>query len=149
MLSISHGSPVVSWVTVLRMATNIETMWVSDQTQLQATVQTLVNQGGVVQAQYDTEVQVFLKKKMNVAVLIVGLVLCVIPGLAYLIWYSTSDQDQQITVKIGSPANVRTDHQHWYDEKQGETESGSEPAPAPTPPLLPDPTSPPPPPPLA
>jgi hypothetical protein len=151
------------------MATNIETMWVSDQAQMQATVQTLVGQGGVVQAQYDTEVQVYLKKKMNIAVLIVGLVLCVIPGLAYLIWYSTSDQNQQITVKIGSPANIKTEHQHWYDENAPDAATPATPAapgalptstpgseiPAPAPPAmpapapLPDPTTPPPPTPLA
>ena len=104
------------------MATNIETMWVTDQDNLQRTVQTLVAQGGVVQGQADTEVTVFLKKKMNIVVLIVGLVLCIVPGLAYLIWYATADQSQQITVKVGSPTNIKTDHQHWYD---GQDAAGS------------------------
>lgn len=104
------------------MATNIETMWVSDLDNLQRTVATLTAQGGVVQGQSDTEVTVFLKKKMNVIVLIVGLVLCLVPGLAYLIWYSTADQNQQITVKVGSPTNIKTDHAHWYD---GQDQPGS------------------------
>lgn len=98
------------------MAANIETMWVSDTTQLQSTVQSLVAQGGVVQGQGETEVQVYLKKKLNIVVVIVGLLLCLVPGIAYLIWYSTADQNQQITVKIGSPASIHTQHQHWYDE---------------------------------
>lgn len=97
------------------MATNIETMWVGDPEQLQRTVQNLVSRGGVVQAQSDTEVSLHLKKKINVPVLVVGLILCLVPGLAYLAWYLTADQDQQTTVKVGSPASIKTDHQHWYD----------------------------------
>ena len=98
------------------MAANIETMWVSDTTQLQSTVQSLVAQGGVVQGQGETEVQVYLKKKLNVVVVVVGLILCLVPGIAYLIWYSTADQNQQITVKIGQPGSIHTEHTHWYDE---------------------------------
>jgi hypothetical protein len=148
------------------MATNIETMWVSDQAQLQATVQTLVSQGGVVQMQDESQVQVFLKKKMNIIVLIVGLVLCIVPGLAYLLWYSTADQSQQITVKIGSPANIKTEHEHWYDDKAPDAAAPATPGalptstpgseiPAPAPPAmpapapLPDPNTLPPPTPLA
>ena len=97
------------------MATNIETMWVGDPEQLQRTVQNLVSRGGVVQAQSETEVTLDIKKKMNVVVLVVGLVLCLVPGLAYLAWYLTADQNQQMTVKIGSPDTIKTDHQHWYD----------------------------------
>lgn len=97
------------------MATNIETMWVGDAEQLQRTVQNLVARGGVVQGQTDAEVSLFIKKKINVPVLVVGLVLCLVPGLAYLAWYLTADQNQQVTVKVGSPDTIRTDHQHWYD----------------------------------
>ena len=99
------------------MATNIETIWVSSPDQLNATVQTYIGQGGQVQNQAEGEVVVFLKKKMNVAVLIVGLLLCVVPGLAYLIWYSSADQSQQITVKIGVPGNITTGQEHWYNEE--------------------------------
>jgi hypothetical protein len=98
------------------MGTNVETMWVSDQAQLQATVQTLVSQGGVVQGQSETDVQVYLKKKLNIVVVIVGLILCLVPGIAYLIWYSTADQNQQISVRIGQPGSINTTHEHWYDE---------------------------------
>lgn len=98
------------------MATNVETMWVSSPDQLNATVTTLVSQGGVVQNQSEGEVQIYLKKKMNVVVLVVGLILCLVPGLAYLIWYSTADQNQQITVKIGQPTSINTQHTHWYDQ---------------------------------
>jgi hypothetical protein len=97
-------------------STNVETMWVSSADQLNATVTTLVAQGGVVQNQAEGEVQVYLKKKMNVVVLVVGLILCLVPGLAYLIWYSTADQNQQITVKIGQPTSINTQHTHWYDQ---------------------------------
>lgn len=97
------------------MTTSIETMWVGDPEQLQRTVQNLVSRGGVVQAQSDTEVSLFIKKKLNVPVLVVGLVLCLVPGLAYLAWYLTADQNQQMTVKVGSPDSIRTEHQHWYD----------------------------------
>lgn len=101
------------------MATNIETMWVTSQDQLNATVQTLISQGGVVQGQTEGEVQIYLKKKMNIVVLVVGLILCLVPGLAYLIWYSTADQNQQITVKIGAPPSIHgpAEHQHWYNQE--------------------------------
>jgi hypothetical protein len=99
------------------MATNVETMWVTSQEQLDATVQTLLAQGGQVQGQGDGEVQVYLKKKMNVIVLVVGLLLCLVPGLVYLLWYSTADQNQQITVKIGGPTSIHTEHEHWYDQQ--------------------------------
>lgn len=107
------------------MATNIETMWVGDTEQLHRTVQNLVSRGGVVQAQSDTEVTLFIKKKMNVIVLVVGLVLCLVPGLAYLAWYLTADQDQQVTVRVGTPDSIKTDHQHWYDSDGTERPEGA------------------------
>lgn len=112
------------------MATNIETMWVGDPEQLQRTVQNLVTRGGVVQAQSDTEVTLYIKKKLNIPVLVVGLILCLVPGLAYLAWYLTADQNQQVTVKVGSPDTIRTDHQHWYDS-DGTERPGPAPADAP------------------
>jgi hypothetical protein len=107
------------------MATNIETMWVGDPEQLQRTVQNLVTRGGVVQGQSDTEVSLSIKKKINVPVLVVGLILCLVPGLAYLIWYLTADQNQQVTVKVGTPDTIKTDHQHWYDSDGTERPAGS------------------------
>ena len=84
------------------MATLEETIWVHNHDELHSTVQRLVSQGGVVQNQTEDEVQLFLKKKMNILVLVVGLILCLVPGLAYLIWFSTADQSQAITVKVGA-----------------------------------------------
>ncbi|MEZ5142526.1 MAG: hypothetical protein R2726_08425 [Acidimicrobiales bacterium] len=84
------------------MATLAETIWVNNHAELESTVQRLVAQGGVVQNQTEDSVDLYLKKKMNVVVLVVGLILCLVPGLAYLIWYSTADQNQAITVKVGS-----------------------------------------------
>jgi hypothetical protein len=107
------------------MATNVETMWVGDSDQLEATVQTLMAQGGVVQNLTDTEITLYLKKKINVVVLVVGLILCLVPGLAYLVWYTTSDQNQLITVKIGSPPTIRTDQDHWYEPAVGGSTAGS------------------------
>jgi hypothetical protein len=88
------------------VATLAETIWVHNQAELESTVARLVGQGGVVQDQTGDEVHLFLKKKMNVVVLVVGLILCLVPGLAYLIWYSTADQSQAITVKIGDAPNI-------------------------------------------
>jgi hypothetical protein len=112
------------------MATNIETMYVADQPQLQATVQRLVSQGGVVQGQTDDSVQVYVKRKLNIVVLVVGLILCLVPGLAYLIWYLTADQNQQITVQIGQPGSINTNHDHWY---QSEAVDGAVPGSVPPP----------------
>jgi hypothetical protein len=101
------------------MAISVETMWVADEEQMHATVQTLVAQGAKVQRREPAEIQLFLKKQLNPWVLIGGLVLCIVPGLAYLIWYLTADLSQDITVKIGIPPNVRTQHQLWPDGADG------------------------------
>jgi hypothetical protein len=114
--------------------TNEETMYVHNHEELQRTVQNLVQRGGVVQDQSDTEVTLFIKKKMNVVVLIVGLILCVVPGLAYLIWYMTADQSQLMHVKIGKAPNIGG--YHPVDETD---QSAAAPATAATPPGAPPP----------
>ncbi len=86
--------------------TNEEYLYVHNHEELQRTVQSLVQRGGVVQDQRDDEVVLYIKKKMNVVVLIVGLLLCLVPGLAYLIWYLTADQNQLMHVKIGAAPNL-------------------------------------------
>jgi hypothetical protein len=86
--------------------TNEETIYVHNHDELQQTVQNLVTRGGVVQNQTDDEVTLYIKKKMNVFVLVVGLLLCLVPGLAYLIWYLTADQNQLVHVRIGKAPNI-------------------------------------------
>lgn len=102
------------------MSTLRETIWVHDRGELDNTVRNLVERGGQVQYQADDSVTLFLEKKMNVAVLIIGLVLCIIPGLVYLAWYTWGDQSQEITVRIGQPPNlaynVSGESTHWYDQ---------------------------------
>jgi hypothetical protein len=115
---------------------------------MQATVQTLVGQGGVVQHQDEQQTIVYLKKKMNIAVLVIGLILCLVPGLVYLIWYTTADQNQQITVQVGQPPQIRTEaagqHTHWYDQDavDGAVPGSVRPQPT-TPPARPGATAPP------
>jgi hypothetical protein len=89
------------------MATSTETMWVADPAQLQATVQTLVGQGGQVRHDGPGEVHVHVPRKLNVAVLVGGLVLCIVPGLVYLIWYLAADRSRTVVVKVGSPPQLR------------------------------------------
>jgi hypothetical protein len=108
------------------MAIDVETMWVADEEQLQATVRTLVLQGGQVQARTPGEIQLLLEKQISVPVLVGGLVLCLVPGLVYLIWYLAADRSEHITVKVGTPPTVRTHHQLWPD-------GADEPAPTPPP----------------
>jgi hypothetical protein len=97
------------------MAIEVETMWVADEEQLQATVQRLVAQGGKVQAHAPGEVQLHVDKKLSVPVLVGGLVLCLVPGLVYWIWYAAADRSRQVTVKVGTPPTVRRQHQLWPD----------------------------------
>jgi hypothetical protein len=108
------------------MAIDVETMWVADEEQLQATVQTLVMQGGTVQSRAPGEIQLLVNKKLSIPVLVGGLVLCLVPGLAYLIWYFAADRSRQVTVKVGTPPTVRTHHQLWPD---GADEAPPTPAP--------------------
>jgi hypothetical protein len=114
-------------------------MWVADEAQLHATVQSLLTQGGVVQAQGPGAVTVFVPKKLNVGVLILGLVLCVVPGLVYLLWHSVSDTDQQITVTVGRPPQIRTEHALWPGEAGPNRTASPVPGAAPGPPLPPPP----------
>jgi hypothetical protein len=93
--------------TVAAMATSTETVWVADRAQLQATVQTLVDQGGQVRHDGPGEVHLHVPRKLNVAVLVGGLVLCIVPGLAYLIWYTAADRSRMVVVKVGSPPQLR------------------------------------------
>lgn len=130
------------------MATLSETIWVHDKAELDNTVRNLIARGGQVQTSSDVAVTLFLKKKMNVAVLVVGLLLCLVPGIVYAIWYSTADQSQEITVQIGTPANLATGGKtHWYDESGGNgsaapgTAAPAAPAAPPTPPVADDPTA--------
>lgn len=88
------------------VATNVETVYVNNQEQLQERVQRYLAEGGEIREQTDDSVTLFVKKKMNVVVLIVGLLLCLVPGLAYLIWYLTADQSQLVTVKVGAASNI-------------------------------------------
>jgi hypothetical protein len=93
-----------------------ETMWVADEAQLQATVATLVGQGGTVTAQAPGEATVFVEKKLSVPVLVGGLVVFVLPGLVYLGWYLLADQSRHVTVRVGTPPSVRGNHQLWPDD---------------------------------
>jgi hypothetical protein len=101
--------------------TNEEFLYVHNREELQSTVQRLVtDRGGVVQNQSDDEVVVYVKTKMNIVVLVVGLLLCLVPGLAYLIWYLTADQNQLIHVKVGAPSNIGGYHPvNEYEVKTG------------------------------
>jgi hypothetical protein len=123
--------------------TNEETIYVHNHDELQSTVQNLVTRGGIVQNQTDDEVTLFIKKKMNVVVLVVGLILCLVPGLAYLIWYMTADQNQLMHVKIGKAPNIGG--YHPVDETDGTAaapKTEADPAPAPPPPAGLPPTDP-------
>jgi hypothetical protein len=120
--------------------TNEETIYVHNHDELQSTVQNLVARGGVVQSQTDTEVTLYIKKKMNVVVLVIGLILCIVPGLAYLIWYLTADQNQLVHVSIGKAPNIGG--YHPVDETdQSATAPATPTTPAGAPPAAPLPPS--------
>lgn len=104
--------------------TNEEYLYVHNQEELQRTVQSLVQRGGVVQDQRDDEVVLYIKKKMNIFVLIVGLILCLVPGVVYLIWYLTADQNQLMHVKIGQAPNIGGYHPKDEFEKADPGGSG-------------------------
>jgi hypothetical protein len=104
------------------MATLSETIWVRDSTELDTTVRNLVARGGQVQAQDGQSVRIYLKKTINVPVLVVLFLLCVVPGLVYLVWYLSADQNQDITVRIGTPANLGVPAgDHWYEPRVAPT----------------------------
>lgn len=93
-------------------------MWVADEAQLEATVGTLVAQGGHVEARSPGEARLFVKKKLSVPVLVGGLVVFVLPGLVYLVWYLAADQSRHVTVRVGTAPAVRANHQLWPDDPE-------------------------------
>lgn len=110
--------------------TNEEYMYVHNREELDQKVRYLVERGGIVQDQRDDEVIVFVKKKMNVVVLVVGLILCLVPGIAYLIWYLTADQNQLMHVKIGRAPNIGGYHPKEEYDTSGGASANAGPPPA-------------------
>ncbi|MCB1005192.1 MAG: hypothetical protein KDB35_13495 [Acidimicrobiales bacterium] len=104
------------------MSTLQQTVWVNSFDEFRATIDRYISEGGVVQEQEPGATTLFVEKKLNVVVLVVGLVLCLLPGLAYLGWYLWADKDQVVTVRMGKPDNI------------GGYQPGGEPEPAELPP---------------
>jgi hypothetical protein len=94
----------------------VETLWVADEAQLEATIGTLVAQGGTVEARQPGEATLFVAKKLSVPVLVGGLVVFVLPGLVYLAWYLLADQSRHVTVRVGTPPSVGGGHRLWPDD---------------------------------
>lgn len=88
------------------MANLTETVWVNTFDEFRVTIDRYLAEGGVVREQEPGATTVFVNKKINVPVLVVGLLLCLVPGLAYLAWYVFADKDQLVTVRMGKPDNI-------------------------------------------
>ena len=116
------------------MANLTETVWVNTEDEFRVTIDRYLAQGGVVQNQTPGATTLYVKKQMNIVVLVVGLVLCLVPGIAYLIWYSMADQNQVITVRIGKPDNIGGYKGGGHDQVPPAPEFGATPPPGEPPP---------------
>lgn len=77
-----------------------EMLRVSSQEELARTVSIYVSQGFGIYAQSPTSATLIKNKQLNVVALITGLLLCTIPGLIYLGYYSLILKDHVLEIRL-------------------------------------------------
>jgi hypothetical protein len=99
---------------------------VGSQEQLDQAISGYIAQGFVVMNRTATGATMFKKKEFSILWLVIGLLLCVVPLLVYLIVYATQ-QDQMVEIRVlAGPvidagravplgATVSDDGRHWWD----------------------------------
>lgn len=100
------------------MAAAVQQVQVPDLGALEQAVTSYIAQGFTVQARTENSATMFKKKEFSVLWGVIGLVLCLLPLLVYLIVYATQkDQMVQIVVVGATAANVHwnDDFTQWYD----------------------------------
>jgi hypothetical protein len=85
---------------------------------MEQTITSYIAQGFTVQSRTETSATMFKKKEFSVLWAVVGLLLCIVPLLVYLIVYATQkDQMVQIVMARAAPAiHWNDDFTQWYDQ---------------------------------
>lgn len=83
------------------MSTAMQTLTVVSEEQLESAILSFIAQGYVISNRTQTSVTLFKKKEFSVLWAVVGIVLCVIPLLIYLIVYATQT-DQMVVIRIAA-----------------------------------------------
>ena len=84
------------------MGASVKVIQVSNQGQMENAVRSYIAQGFVIANQTTTSTTMMKKKEFSVLWAIVGLVLCILPLLAYLIIYSVQS-DQMVEIRLVTP----------------------------------------------
>lgn len=89
------------------MAASRQVVQVNDQMQLESTINAYIAQGYTVQNRAAGMAVLFKKKEFSVFWAIVGLILCVLPLLIYLIVYALQS-DQYLEIRVTSDRSLTT-----------------------------------------
>ncbi len=83
------------------MSTSVQTVVVATEQQVEPVVTGYIAQGFTVQSRTADSVTLFKKKEFSILWLVIGLLLCVIPLLVYLVQYSR-EEDKMVIIKVAS-----------------------------------------------
>jgi hypothetical protein len=96
----------------------LQQLQVPDAAAMEQAITSYIAQGFTVQSRTETSVTLFKKKEFSVLWAVVGLLLCLLPLLVYLIVYATQ-RDQMVQIVMASPATPaihwNEDFTQWYD----------------------------------
>jgi len=73
---------------------------VSSEEELARTVSIYVSQGFAVLAHSATSATLIKRKEINIVLLVVGLLLCTLPGLIYLAYYGLVEKDRLLEIRL-------------------------------------------------
>jgi hypothetical protein len=81
------------------MATETRTLTVHDRAELDSTVTGYISQGFVVAQQTEMSVTMFKKRSFDIGKYFRGLIMCIVPGVLYLLRY-TGEKNEMVIINI-------------------------------------------------
>lgn len=107
---------------------------VASHEQMQVEINRLITMGYVVANQGPQSVTMIKRKEFSIPILVIGLVLCVIPLLVYLIVYACQS-DEVVEIRLVDPAQLQNpsgvqltpDGMQWWDGTQWQSTATSYP----------------------
>jgi hypothetical protein len=106
------------------MSTVVQQVQVPDAASMEHTITSYIAQGFTVQSRTETSATLFKKNEFSVLWAVVGLLLCLLPLLVYLVVYAT-ENDQMVQIVIAAPVGAprvhwTEDSSQWYDAARGQ-----------------------------
>jgi|GEM_PF-2335301 len=100
------------------MATKHQMVSVSSEQALEQTITGYIAEGYVIQNRTPDAVVLFKKKEFSILWAVIGLVICFIPLLVYLIVYA-ADSDKLVEIRVDIPVTQWSDDgRYWWDGTQ-------------------------------